>query len=66
MLVRIQQEALKTEQMKDTDLMPFGKYKGKEMQDVPDDYLIWLHKENKCFGKLKEYIEDNFDVTVKK
>jgi len=29
--------------MKDTDLMPFGKYKGIPMQDVPAGYLIWKH-----------------------
>lgn len=26
----------------DTDLMPFGKYKGKRMQDVPAHYLHYL------------------------
>lgn len=48
--------------MEDTDLMPFGKYKGKQMQDVPADYLIWLHENNKCTPQVKKYIEDNLDV----
>lgn len=26
----------------DTDPMPFGKYKGTPMQDVPASYLHWL------------------------
>lgn len=26
----------------DTDQMPFGKYQGRKMQDVPADYLHWL------------------------
>ena len=24
----------------------FGKYKGKEIEDVPDDYLLWLYDQN--------------------
>lgn len=28
--------------MKDSDLMPFGKYKGEKLGDVPADYLLWL------------------------
>jgi hypothetical protein len=28
--------------LSDTDLMPFGKYKGQPMQDVPADYLHYL------------------------
>ena len=23
-------------------LMPFGKYKGQDLSEVPDDYLLWL------------------------
>ena len=48
--------------MNDESLMPFGIHKDKKLEDVPADYLLWLHKENKC-GKsgLKEYIEENMD-----
>lgn len=28
--------------MKDDDLMPFGKYKGRKMADVPAAYLLYL------------------------
>jgi uncharacterized protein (DUF3820 family) len=42
--------------------MPFGKYTGKKLIEVPAHYLIWLHENNKCFGELKKYIEDNMDV----
>jgi uncharacterized protein (DUF3820 family) len=31
----------------DTGLMPFGKYRGKPMQDVPASYLHWLWAEGK-------------------
>lgn len=47
--------------MGDTSIMPFGKYKGEKLANVPASYLLWLHKENKCFGELKKYIEDNMD-----
>ena len=56
--------------MEDTDLMPFGKYKGDEMQDVPANYLLWLKDD--CNGKtisdgsdtqkVLNYIEDNLNV----
>jgi hypothetical protein len=29
-------------QLQDTDKMPWGKYKGTPMQDVPASYLHWL------------------------
>ncbi len=28
--------------MTDTDIMPFGKHKGRRMEDVPASYLLWL------------------------
>ena len=31
--------------LQDDDLMPCGKYKGKRMDDVPEDYYIWLRLE---------------------
>ncbi|WP_071146711.1 putative quorum-sensing-regulated virulence factor [Bacteroides ihuae] len=54
----------------DESLMPFGKYKGKKMANVPASYLMWLYDEwtlpNPRFGSInrevKEYIEDNLDV----
>lgn len=48
--------------MNDESLMPFGKFKGKKLEDVPASYLIWLYDENKCSGELKQYIKDNLDV----
>ena len=42
--------------------MPFGKYKGQELSEVPDSYLLWLYENGKCFGELRRYIEDNLDA----
>lgn len=48
--------------MEDTSLMPFGKYKGVKMANVPPDYLLWLYDNSKVYGDVKEYIKDNLDV----
>lgn len=48
--------------MNDESLMPFGEHKGKKLIDVPASYLLYLYDQNKCYGELKEYIEDNLDV----
>jgi uncharacterized protein (DUF3820 family) len=46
----------------DYSAMPWGKYKGKTMVHVPDDYLLWLWDNDKCFGEVKDYIEDNLEA----
>ena len=51
--------------MTDKSIMPFGKHKGKQLDQVPADYLMWLYENNKVSGLLKEYIEDNLDVLEK-
>lgn len=43
----------------DQSLMPWGKYKGHKMANVPPDYLLWLLENDKCGGRVKEYIEKN-------
>ena len=39
--------------LEDTDPMPWGKYKGQPMQDVPADYLFWLWTEK---GKKDNHV----------
>ena len=39
--------------MTDTDLMPFGKYKGMPLQDVPASYLHWLWTNERDPMRLK-------------
>ena len=31
--------------LSDESIMPWGKYKGEELQDIPASYLIWLEGE---------------------
>lgn len=46
----------------DDTIMWFGKYKGTKLANVPDEYLLYLYNNNnKAYGKLKEYIENNLD-----
>lgn len=40
----------------DLDLMPFGKYKGTILQEVPASYLLWLWDE----GKNRDVKMDNY------
>ena len=44
--------------MDDYDLMPFGKYKGYELGDVPAEYLLEILRSGEAQGELKEYIQD--------
>lgn len=48
--------------MDDNSIIPFGKFKGEKLANVPESYLIWLYNEGKCFGALRNYIEENLDV----
>jgi len=50
----------------DTDIMPFGKHKGKRIVDVPDKYLLWLYFEGKSIPEpISNYIRDNLDAIIK-
>ena len=48
--------------MNDESIMPFGKYKGEKLANVPPSYLLWLFDEGKCYGELRTYIADNMDA----
>lgn len=48
--------------MTDNSKMPFGKYKGEKMANVPASYLIWIFENNKCSPEVAKYIADNLDV----
>jgi len=50
----------------DIDTMPFGKYKGEQMQDVPASYLHWLWTEgsmkNDYASNVAAYIRENLEA----
>ena len=41
--------------------MPFGKYKGQDMEDLPDSYLLWL-AENIESGAVLEEAENQLKL----
>lgn len=48
--------------MTDESIMPFGKFKGRKMANVPCFYLLLLHENKYAHGELKLYIESNLQV----
>lgn len=51
--------------MKDTDLMPFGKFKRTTMANVPAYHLQWIKnnvKPNPKTFEVLRYIKDNWDA----
>lgn len=54
--------------MNDKSEMPFGKYKGVKLEDVPDEYLLWLYNDGEMEThttkrkELFDYIVDNLDA----
>ena len=48
--------------MTDNSIMPFGKFKGEKMANVPSEYLLWLFENNKCTPEVAKYIADNIEV----
>lgn len=46
----------------DTDLMPFGKHKGKPMIEVPQGWYIYMHDRGLLSGAVKKYAEENVPI----
>ena len=54
-----------TQTLTDKDPMPFGKYRGKAMANVPAVYLLWLYNEGCNDTAVRQYITDNLDCLNK-
>lgn len=52
------------EKLDDNSIMPFGKYKGEKMIDIPDDYFIYLYKAGLQPGNVKDYIDSHFSIKM--
>jgi len=48
----------------DETIMPFGKFKGEALEDIPEWYFKTIYSDKMYDQDLKAYIEDNFDVKV--
>ena len=44
--------------------MPFGKYKGRVICDLPESYLVWFHQEGFPPGKLGEMIATIYEIKL--
>jgi len=44
--------------------MPFGKYKGKLLCDLPEPYLVWFHNQGFPPGKLGEMIGTMYEIKL--
>ena len=51
--------------LNDSSKMPFGKYTGIRLVDIPSNYLIWIYENKKCNAEIAEYIKENLDVLKK-
>ncbi len=47
-----------------TKRMPFGKYKGKLLCDIPEDYLVWMQKKGFPDGKLGMWLSTLYEIRL--
>jgi len=47
-----------------TTLMPYGKYKGYRLVDLPEPYVVWLHNNGFPEGKLGELLATVYAIKV--
>lgn len=45
--------------MNDESLMPYGKFKGDKLENVPAYYLLWMYDNGKLNNELKAYVDEN-------
>ncbi len=46
------------------EVMPYGKYQGKLIIDVPEEYLIWFKNKGWPEGKLGEWLQLALEVKI--
>lgn len=44
--------------------MPFGKYKGKIIADLPEYYLVWFHRQGFPPGKLGMLLHTLYEIKL--
>lgn len=48
------------------DIMPYGRYEGKKMDEVPAGYLLWLLEKRRANIGVKSYILVNYKNLLEK
>ena len=59
-LVFDHQELLKLAEMR----MPFGKYAGRRLIDLPEPYVVWFARQGFPEGKLGEMLQTVYEIKV--
>lgn len=44
--------------------MPFGKYKGKLLCDLPESYLVWFHSKGFPPGKMGDLLHTMYEIKL--
>lgn len=44
--------------------MPFGKYKGRKICDIPEHYLVWYHSKGLPQGKLGMLLHTMYEIRL--
>jgi len=44
--------------------MPFGKYKGRHLIELPEPYLVWFARQGFPGGKLGELLQLTYEIKV--
>lgn len=44
--------------------MPFGKYQGRYLVDLPEHYVVWYHSKGFPAGKLGEQLAIIYEIKV--
>lgn len=57
--------ATTTQIIHDYTPMPFGKYQGKRIIEVPALYLLWLYNQGCHHTGVRQYIIQNLDALMK-
>jgi uncharacterized protein (DUF3820 family) len=47
-----------------TKTMPYGKYKGRLLCDIPEHYLVWMHGQGFPEGKLGMWLHTLYEIRL--